>query len=185
MATTVDEKEAANEAPSAAATAVKTGNPWLPVIAVVVLVPGISFALTQWVLIPRLKAAMTAGQQAQEAAPAGQKHAAPKDSKTDGKPAFSYDFTGIVVNLSGSMGTRYLKVSFTVFSSNPDLQKIVSENKPQLLDVALNVLSSRTLAELEAAGARNTVRNDLVTNLNQALNNDVVSQVYFSEFVVQ
>jgi flagellar FliL protein len=83
------------------------------------------------------------------------------------------------------MGTRYLKVSFTAFSSNPDLQKIITDNKQQLLDVAINTLSSRTLAELEVAGAKNMVRNDLIGNFNQALNSDVISQIYFSEFVVQ
>lgn len=179
------EKENADENQPPTAAAPKARNPWLPVLAVVFLVPGVSFALTQWVLIPRIRNAVAAGRQTGAADPSGQKAAPSKEEKTDVKPAFSYDFNGIVVNLSGSMGTRYLKVSFTVFSSNQDLQKIMGENKPQLLDAALNVLSSRTLAELEAAGARNTMRNDLAANFNQTLNSDVVSQVYFSEFVVQ
>ena len=102
-----------------------------------------------------------------------------------GKTLFSYEFPAIVVNLSGTMGTRYIKVNFTVFSNNGDLQQIMTENKSQLLDIALSVLSSRTMSDLEQAGSKNIIRNDLMANFNQALNSDVVSQIYFSEFVVQ
>ena len=99
--------------------------------------------------------------------------------------AFSYDFENVVVNLSGAMGTRYLKTSFTTLSDNPDLKKLIDENKKQLLDVALSVLSTRTMADLEQPGSKNVVRNDLMANFNQALKSDLVSQIYFSEFVVQ
>jgi flagellar FliL protein len=78
-----------------------------------------------------------------------------------------------------------LKTSFALFSSNPDLQKIITDNKSHLLDVALNVLSSKSMADLEAPGSKNLVRNDLIANFNQALSSDVVEQIYFSEFVVQ
>ena len=83
------------------------------------------------------------------------------------------------------MGTRYLKTSFTTLSENPDLKKLIDENKKQLLDVALTVLGTRSMADLEQPGAKNVVRNDLMANFNQALKSDLVSQIYFSEFVVQ
>jgi flagellar FliL protein len=148
--------------------------------------PVISFALTQYVLIPHIKAG-TVEEQA-KSSPADSK-ATPGDAKPDGKkdakPMFSYEFDNIVVNLSGAMGTRYLKASFSVFSSNQDLQKIITENKSHLLDVALNVLSSKSMADLEAPGSKTLVRNDLISNFNQALSSEVVEQIYFSEFVVQ
>ena len=176
-----DEIEAPQEAP---VKPPKAANPWLPVVAVILLVPGISFGLTQFVLIPRIKGAV-AESPGKTADAVAKKTVTEKGQKTDGKPEFSYEFPAIVVNLNGTMGTRYLKVTFTVFSSNQDLQKIMADNRPQLLDVALGVLSSRTLADLEVGGAKNLVRNDLVANFNQALNSDVVTQIYFSEFVVQ
>ena len=168
----------------------KGGNPWMAVIAVIILVPGISFALTQYVLIPRITASMSEAHDKSAAAAEkkgkGEKsEKGGKGEKVDGKTLFSYEFPAIVVNLSGTMGTRYIKVNFTVFSSNAELQQIMTENKSQLLDIALSVLSSRTMADLEQAGSKNIIRNDLTANFNQALNSDVVSQIYFSEFVVQ
>lgn len=173
-------EESENAAPAAPA---KAPSPWLPLLVVLILMPVISFAMTQYVLIPRIKNSV-AEEQAKGGAP-GEKSAAKKtEDKKDLKP-FSYEFSNIVVNLSGAMGTRYLKASFTVFSSNADLQKIVTDNKSHLLDVALNVLSSKSLADLESAGSKNLVRNDLITNFNQAMGSDIVEQIYFSEFVVQ
>ena len=77
------------------------------------LAPVACFALVQFVFIPRFvkKLAVPAA-----AEPAAEAAAAPKavaDSKAPG-PANSYDFSNVVVNLSGSMGTRYLKTTFTV-----------------------------------------------------------------------
>jgi flagellar FliL protein len=175
-----ESEEVAPEAPAA-----KAPNAWPPVIAVVVLMPVISFAMTQFVLIPRIQSTVAL----QTAASGGATAKPASDLKSDGakdtKPSFSYQFDDVVVNLSGAMGTKYLKASFSLFSSNPDLQKIITDNKPHLLDVALNVLSSKSMADLEAPGSKNLVRNDLITNFNQALNSEVIEQLYFSEFVVQ
>ena len=177
-----EEEESGAESPAKAEP--KGANPWIPVIAVVVLMPVISFAMTQYVLIPRIQSSVAAQQQA---AGGDQKGAGPAkaDGAKDAKPTFSYQFDDVVVNLSGAMGTKYLKASFSLFSSNPDLTKIITDNKSHLLDVALNVLSSKTMADLEAPGSKNLVRNDLIENFNQALNSEVIEQLYFSEFVVQ
>jgi flagellar FliL protein len=177
-------KEEESGAPLPAAPESKAPNPWIPVIAVIVLMPVISFAMTQYVLIPRIQSSVAAQQQA---AAGDEKGSGPAktDAAKDAKPAFSYQFDDVVVNLSGAMGTKYLKASFALFSSNPDLQKIITDNKSHLLDVALNVLSSKTMADLEAPGSKNLVRNDLIENFNQALNSEVIEQLYFSEFVVQ
>ena len=195
------EKPADGAAPVAAA---KAPSPWVPIIAVCVLMPAISFATTQYLLLPKIRGAVLEQKAIVHAAkPEGKGeakkgHAEPakgKGKEEHGKGegaegggaggAFSYDFENVVVNLSGAMGTRYLKTSFTTLSDNPDLKKLIDENKKQLLDVALSVLSTRTMADLEQPGSKNVVRNDLMANFNQALKSDLVSQIYFSEFVVQ
>lgn len=197
------EKPADGAAPAAPA---KAPSPWVPIIAVCVLMPAISFATTQYVLLPKIRGAVleqkaivhAAKPEGKGEAKKGHGEAAKgghgKDAHGKGEGAeggggaggaFSYDFENIVVNLSGAMGTRYLKTSFTTLSDNPDLKTLIDENKKQLLDVALNVLSTRTMADLEQPGSKNVVRNDLMANFNQALKSDLVSQIYFSEFVVQ
>ena len=166
--------------------------------------PGVSFATTQLLLLPKIRGAVLEQKAIAHAAKAeaghgegakgkeGGKEGGKESAKEGGKEgkatsggAFAYDFENVVVNLSGAMGTRYLKTSFTTLSENPELKKLIDENKKQLLDVALGVLGSRTLADLEQPGSKNVVRNDLMANFNQALKSDLISQIYFSEFVVQ
>lgn len=182
-------------APGEAAKPVKAPSAWPPLIAVIVLMPLVSFATTKFLILPKIRGASTE-EAAKEEHGAKDAHGKPaahhgaketKDAKGghDAAGKFSYDFENVVVNLSGSLGTKYLKTSFTLFSSNQNLKKLVEENKKQLLDVTINVLSSRTMADLEAAGAKNVVRNELMASLNQALHSDLIEQLYYSEFVVQ
>ncbi len=212
MSTEPESKPAAGAEGAAPA---KAASPWLPVIAMVVLMPAISFAMAKFVIIPKIQAAaQPAGEEGAHGAaaahgekasghaekpaekgkekekekghgekPKGGKEEKGKGGETGGK--FTYDFENLVVNLAGSMGTRYLKTSFTTFSVNPDLKTVIEENKKQLLDVAIGVLGSRSLADLEQAGAKNVIRNDLMANFNEALKSDLIEQIYFSEFVVQ
>jgi flagellar FliL protein len=83
------------------------------------------------------------------------------------------------------MGTRYLKTSFLVTGSEPNIKGIFEGAKPRLTDVTLNVLSSLSLADLEEPGSKNVIRERLVGAYNQALGKKVAEQVYFSDFVIQ
>lgn len=96
----------------------------------------------------------------------------------------SYKFDSVVVNLAGTMGTRYLKASFLVLGKDV-LNESFEARKPELLDATLNTLSSLTLADLEEPGARNLIRARLVNAYNELLGARVVEQIYFSDFVVQ
>jgi len=179
-------KETAAAAPAAAAAASGGGlKPWIPVIAAIVLAPALTFAVGQFVLIPQLQKKLLAVPAAEDAA-AGAAHAEGhgKEGK-DGKDAANYEFQNVVVNLAGTMGTRYLKTSFLVAGAEPNIKATFEANKPRLTDVTLNVLSSLSLADLEEPGAKNVLREKLVTAYNQALGRKVAEQVYFSDFVVQ
>ncbi len=193
---------AATAAEAAAAAGAASGGsplkPWLPVIAALLLAPVATWATVEFVLLPRLQkklAAVVAGTEpAEHAAPAkessgghgekgGKEGKEGKEGKGGGAP--NYEFQNVVVNLSGTMGTRYLKTSFMVTGADAGIKEAFEENKPRLTDVTLNVLSSLTLADLEEPGAKNVIREKLVTAYNQAFGRKVAEQVYFSDFVIQ
>jgi flagellar protein FliL len=192
-------KEAAKDATAPAGDAQKpAAKPMaalIPVIAVVVLAPVLSFAVGQFVLIPQLKkqiAAMPAAEHGEgetheeaEAAPASAGHGGQGKDAGPAGPSNTYDMENVVVNLAGTMGTRYLKTTFMVTGSDKNLRATFESNKPKLVDITLNVLSSLSLADLEEAGAKNIIREKLILAYNQALGRRVVEQVYFADFVVQ
>lgn len=208
--------EPAPDAKDGAPKAPKAPSVWAPVIAMLVLMPGITYAVAQFVILPKVRAVVqeyktedaAAGKDGhgggeskdghgKAEAKGGHGKAEPKGGhgKTEAKGGHgkgsetagqnTYDFENVVVNLSGTLGTRYLKASFTIYSDNASLKEVVEKNKKQLLDVASTVLGSRTLADLEQPGAKNVVRNDLLANINQTVKSDLVTQIFFSEFVIQ
>ena len=183
---------------------------WLPAILAIIVAPAASFAVAQFVLLPKLQAKIAETASAEGGAAEGHGAAAEKEkaakkepkkeAKKEGKKegghggkeegggggGDSYEFNNVVVNLAGTMGTRYLKTSFIVTGAKPDtIRDAFDENKARLTDVTLGVLSSLTLADLEEPGAKNVLREKLVSAYNQALGSRVADQVYFSDFVIQ
>lgn len=187
------EPAAAADAPAGDAPKKSGGSsPLLPALLALVVAPALTFAVAKFVLIPSLRQEL--------AAPAGaEAHAAPAEHAESsghgggghGKSGESaaagntYKFENVVVNLAGTMGTRYLKTTFLVTGSDAGLAGAFEANKPALVDVTLNVLSSLTLGDLEEAGSKNLIREKLVQSYNQALGRKVAEQVFFSDFVVQ
>ncbi len=158
-------------------------------IGAVVLAPVLSLGVAQFVLLPKLekKLALPAAPGAAAAEPEAPAAEAPAKAEGKGGKAAppTFEFSNVVVNLSGTMGTRYLKTSFIVTGPEAGLPALFEGKKAQLTDVTLNVLSALTLADLEEPGSKNVLREKLVGAYNEALGRKVVDQVYFSDFVVQ
>lgn len=153
----------------------------LPILLAVVIAPALTWAIAQFVLIPQLKKELQTG-----VAPAARSPAPGREEgHGKGKASSGYTFENIVVNLAGTMGTRYLKTTFLVTGSDAGLQAAFEGNRAQLVDITLNVLSSLTLSDLEEAGAKNILREKLIHAYNQALGRKVAEQLFFSDFVVQ
>ena len=195
--------ETAAAPPAAAEDAkpAKVPGVMMPLLAVFVLMPALAYGLTEYVLIPKLRAVIPAATAAEpggfaakkgegktEAAPAAK--AAPKKGEGEAKKGAetadaSFEFKDVIVNLSGALGTRYLKTSFTVSGSDARLPDIVKNDHQKLLDITINVLSSRTLNDLDSPTAKNAIREELIAKYNHALGVELVEEIYFSEFVIQ
>jgi len=178
------ESESAPAAPAAAPGGLSA---WLPVLAAVVLSPALTWATVEFLLLPRLRDRIAVAAAGPDAAKAAAGAAGAADGREGGAGApGSFEFQNMVVNLAGTMGTRYLKTSFLVTAArDADIKTAFEGAKPRLTDVTLNVLSSLTLADLEEPGAKNVIREKLVEAYNQALGRKVAEQVYFSDFVIQ
>lgn len=171
-----------NDPPVDVATSPRQRFPWLVLILAIVLMPLVSFLLTELVLIPRIKEAVETGSiqtSMQQNAPSSQTRNVRRELP------YSHDINGVIVNVSGTMGTRFLKVSFKTASSRQDLSRRIDQNRAAVLDTVLSTLSTRTLTELEGPGVRNAIRNALIENINDVVGNNMVEELYFTEFVVQ
>lgn len=189
------DKNAASEAPPKATGGIAA---LIPLIAAIVIAPVLSWAIGQFVLLPQLKKQLAAPLEAhgaEVAAEAPEAHGSEGEAKggKEGKGkkgetvanAATYEFENVVVNLAGTMGTRYLKTAFLVTGTDKSLRAAFENNKPKMVDITINVLSSLSLADLEEAGAKNLIREKLIGAYNQSFGKKLVDQVYFSDFVVQ
>jgi flagellar protein FliL len=92
----------------------------------------------------------------------------------------------VVVNLAQTEGRRYLKAS--VHLEVPEEEKTAKEveaRKPQLLDLLVTTLAKKSLAEVTAPEALDTLRGELLERMGQALGKEKVRRVFITEFVVQ
>ena len=174
-------------APDAAAEVAaekKQGNPLIPALIFAILTPGLTFAVAQFMIVPQIKAAMGLGGGAHgaEHAAAGGNHGG--GGHGEATHATSFEFNDIVANLSESLQSRYIKVSFTVEGTNADMVEIIEGSQAKYIDTVLTILSSLTLKDLEAPGIKNLVRNDLLASFDE-ISNGLIEHIYFSEFVVQ
>lgn len=176
-----EEKPKEDQAEAAAAPATGGGfKAWLPLIIVIVLMPALAFGTAQYVILPQLQKALgiKSGTDTGEA-----KAKAGKDGAEVKKD--SVIMNKLLVNVAGTMGARYLLVSLTVVGSGADFKTKMADNDAQLRDAACSTLAAKTLADLEKPGARNLIRNELITDFNGVLGDSVVQEIYLTEFAIQ
>lgn len=181
--------------PSPAGKANSGGNPLIPILLVIILLPVLTFLMMEYFIIPRLKTVLSqelgnsaSREGATEAGPGGggAGHGSNGGHGAEGREgADTYKLENVVANLSGSLKSRYVKVSFTLEGHHPAFHEIVQHNEAKLVDTTLGILSTLTLSDLEEPGVKNVLRSDLPNAFESALNGKVIEQLYFSEFVVQ
>ncbi|HEX3798060.1 MAG TPA: flagellar basal body-associated FliL family protein [Verrucomicrobiae bacterium] len=186
--------EANKEEGAAAAPAAAGGiKAWLPLIVAVVAMPALAFTTTKFVLLPKLQNAAGGAPKAEATAAAPEKESSSSEggSKEGGeksgnsKGKVNVALSKMLVNVSGTLGTRYLMTSVTLVGNTPDFKNKIDDNKDQLMDLATGTLSSKTISDLEKPGERNVIRSELMTVLNNALGGPVIQEIYITEMAIQ
>lgn len=97
----------------------------------------------------------------------------------------SYTFDTFIVNVAETQARRYLKCTLTMELSSPKGIEEASAKVPLLRDAVIDVLSAKTLDQLEPGDTRDQIREELAATLKQLISKAVVTRVFFNEFVVQ
>ena len=176
--------EPAAEKDSTPPTAPAAGGglkPWLPLLANLVPMPVLAYLTVSFFILPRMQSgtnSLRVEAKGQSSAHAG--------TTSAGKEKISVPLGAkVLVNVAGTMGTRYLLANLTLVGTSSDLKELVEKNDAELRDAAAGALSVKTIADLEKPGARNLIRTELISIFNNILGQGVVNDLYLTEFAIQ
>jgi len=89
------------------------------------------------------------------------------------------------VNLLSESGRRYLKVEMNLELEGEELALELETKKPVLRDVIIRILSGKSLEEVSTIKGKETLKEEIVHDLNQRVKDGKIKNVYFTDFVVQ
>lgn len=97
----------------------------------------------------------------------------------------NFSLQNFVVNLSDTGGKRYLKTKIELEFTQQTLKEELTARLPQLRDLALFLLSSKTFDQVQDIDGKIDLKNELIFRINQVLTNGKIKNLYFTEFVIQ
>ena len=80
---------------------------------------------------------------------------------------------------------RYLRVGLALILEKGVSTESIKEEAPIASDVAVDVLSGKTYAELHQPGAKEAVKKELTEKVRKAFHDEKVARVIFTSFVMQ
>ncbi len=96
-----------------------------------------------------------------------------------------FDMDPFVVNLNEAGGKRYLKSKVEIEYVGDNVRLELTSRLPQLRDVILLHLSSKSLDEIRSVDGKIELKNALIKRINQVLKQGKIRNLYFTQFVIQ
>lgn len=90
-----------------------------------------------------------------------------------------------IVNLADPKGKRYLRVTMQIELKEGEPVEIFEQRLVQVRDIILMVLPTKRFQEIRSVDGKTLLRQEIMTRLNDLLKKEVVTNIYFTEFVVQ
>ncbi|MDX9732261.1 MAG: flagellar basal body-associated FliL family protein [Bdellovibrionales bacterium] len=87
------------------------------------------------------------------------------------------------VNLAGNRGTRLLKVNMEMEVESERVIEEIEKRKPQIRDIIIIILSSKTFKDLESREGKEGLRDEIKDAVNSFLTKGKIKHVHFTEFI--
>jgi flagellar FliL protein len=96
-----------------------------------------------------------------------------------------YPLDIFTVNLLSESGRRYLKVEMNLELEGEELALELDTKKPVLRDIIIRILSAKSLEEISTVKGKETLKEQIVSEINTRIKDGKIKNVYFVDFVVQ
>ena len=110
-----------------------------------------------------------------------------KKHKKEGEETVSliYAIENIVINPSGTGGSRFLSVSFGFELESKELEEEFIKREPIIRDALITIMSSKTVTELTDARQKEIVRYQIKKRVSKLMDTEELAGVYYTDFVLQ
>ena len=113
----------------------------------------------------------------------GKKEEAPAEEDLDLGVMFSMD--PFIVNLAGSEGKRFLKVTIFLELSTPEVREEIKGKIQKVTDSILVLLSSKAFEDVYSVQGKFKLKDEITTRVNRFLVVGHIKDAYFTEFIIQ
>ena len=123
--------------------------------------------------------------------PAEEKPAEGEEGKEEAPPeedlnlGVMFPMDPFVVNLAGSEGKRFLKVTISLELSTPEVHLEIKENIQKVTDSILILLSSKAFEDVYSVQGKFKLKDEITTRVNRFLVVGHIKDAYFTEFIIQ
>ena len=90
-----------------------------------------------------------------------------------------------IVNLADQERSRYLRVTMDLELAAPTDTDKLNQRLPQVRDRILMLLPSKRFADIASMEGKTALRDEIIGKLNGLFPENVITNIFFSEFVVQ
>ncbi len=105
--------------------------------------------------------------------------------KEDNKIRPVHSMSTFVVNLADRGGSRFLRTTLDLELTDEATVEEVKQRLPQIRNAVLMILPSKTSKEIKTTEGKTTMRDEIMEQLNSFLKSGSVTNIYFTEFVIQ
>ena len=182
------EEEAGEEGGEAAGEEEKKGLPIkliLIVVGVLALAGGGYFAYTNFFQEEAVEESAEKDKNGEEAGEGGEGAGGGNTEELPPGVGVMFTMDPFVVNLAGSNGKRFLKVTATLELSSPEVNPEFEENLQKITDSILVLLSSKSFEDVYSVQGKFKLKDEITTRVNRFLVVGHVKDAYFTEFIVQ
>ena len=90
-----------------------------------------------------------------------------------------------IVNLADEGGNRYLRVTMTLEVKDETVVDTIQKGLPQIRNVVLMTLPNKSYNDIYTLEGKDALRSELIGQFNRLLPPESITNIFFTEFVVQ
>ncbi|SPD74017.1 Flagellar protein FliL [uncultured Desulfobacterium sp.] len=106
-----------------------------------------------------------------------------KEEKDEVKPM--YALTPFIVNLADQDVTRYMRITMELELAGEETTAEVEKRLPQIRDAILTIIPSKTAKDISSVEGKTALRDEIIQRLNSFIKKGKITNIYFTEFVIQ